>query len=109
MNGWSASRRRRFIKSVFVWAALHYGILLCVGFVIFILSHLPTTVVNFDPAIIALVQIENVLVAPRKLLLWLWPFESTPRGLGFALAVTNSLTWGLGIATVRSWTRKVVG
>jgi len=98
-----ASPRRRFLKSVLFWAVLHYLVLLGISFVIFVLSHLPTTVINFDPAIIALVQVETVLVAPRKLLLWLWPLESTPRGFGFALTDANSLAWGLAIAALRSW------
>ena len=89
-----------------LWALLYYGVLLSLGFVIFVLSHLPTTVVSFDPAILVLVQIENVLLAPRKLLLWLWPFENTPRGLGLVLTIINSLAWGFALATLQAWRRK---
>jgi len=98
--------RRRFIKSVLLWALLHYVLLSSLGFAIFLLSHLPPKVLHLDPAIFVLVQIENVLLALRKLLLWLWPFERTPRGLGFVLTVVNSLAWGFALAALRACWRK---
>jgi len=73
---------------------------------IFLVIHIPPKAVNLDVIISALVFLENILVAPRKLLLWIYPWESAPAGLGLALTVMNSLTWGIALATLRSWWRK---
>jgi hypothetical protein len=101
--------KRRVLKSVLLFALLHYAVWQCVGFAIFLLSHLPPKVVSLDPAILVLVQIENVLVAFRKFLLWLWPTEGTPGGLGLALTVINSLLWGvMAVAVRRLWQKLTV-
>ena len=61
---------------------------------------------NLDAVVTALVAVENVLLGPRKILLWLWPGESTPRGLGLLVTVLNSLLWSLALAGARSLWRK---
>lgn len=89
-----------------LFALLHYVVLQGVGFAIFLLSHLPPKVVNLEGAIVILVQVENVLLVFRKFLLWLWPTEGTPAGLGMALTILNSLLWGaMVVAARRLWRR----
>src|ERR1051325_5375165 len=101
------SPQRRFLKRVLLFAVLHYLCLSCLSGVIFLVSHIPPKAVNLDTILSALVFVENILVAPRKLLLWSWPWETTPAGLGLALTGINSLTWGLALATLKTAWRKV--
>ncbi len=89
-----------------LFALLHYLGLAGLSGLIFLVIHLPPKAVNLDALISALVFLENILVAPRKLLLWSYPWESAPAGLGLVLTVINSLTWGLALATLKTLWRK---
>ena len=76
---------------------------------VFLVSHIPPKAVNLDAVISALVFLENVLVAPRKLLLWLWPWETIASGLIWVLTVINSLVWGAVLATLKvAWQKAAV-
>ena len=86
---------------VLFFALALYGVLLGLGGLIFLVSHIPPKAVNLDAVISALVFLENVLVAPRKLLLWLWPWETIPSGLIWVLTAINSLVWGAVLATLK--------
>ncbi len=85
---------------------LHYLVVLGLAGLIFLASHLPPKVISLDPLIEGLVATENVLLAPRKALLWLWPWETTPAGLGLALTMINSLVWGLALAVGKAFWKK---
>ena len=98
--------KRRFLKSVGLWALAHYLALMCLEGVMFLASHLPPKAVNLDGMILALQYVEELLTAPRRFLLWLYPWETTPAGLGIFLTVVNSLTWGLAATCLkRLWDR----
>jgi hypothetical protein len=103
-----ASRRRGFLKQALLFAALHYVALLSLGGLIFLVSHIPPRAVNVDAMLAVLVAVENVLVAPRKFLLWLWPWETTPAALGSILTVLNSLVWGAGLAGLKTAWRRLI-
>ena len=103
------SLRRRFLKQALFFALALYGVLLGLGGLIFLVSHIPPKAVNLDAVISALVFLENVLVAPRKLLLWLWPWETIASGLIWVLTVINSLVWGAVLATLKvAWQKAAV-
>jgi len=106
LNRPSPSPRRRFLKRVLLFALLHYLVVLGLTGLIFLASHLPPKVIGLDPIIEGLVAAENVLLAARKALLWLWPWETTPAGLGLALTLINSLVWGLVLAAGKGFWRK---
>ena len=91
-----------------LFAVLHYVVLLGVGGLIFLAGHVPPKAVNLDAAISGMVAVETVLEAPRKVVLKLWPWETTPSGFGTILSLINSLTWGLLLAGIRvAWQRAV--
>lgn len=89
------------IRQVFLFALLQYAVLLAVSGLIFLASHFPPSAANLDSLIAGLVNVETVLEGPRKLLLRLGPWESTPRGFGIAASVCNSLVWGVVLAALR--------
>src|SRR5438067_7671742 len=64
--------------TVLIFALLHYGAVLLFSGLIFFASHLPPKAINVDGIIMLLFRGETVLTAGRKVLLWLWPGESTP-------------------------------
>ena len=101
MNEPSSTARRRLIRQVILFALLQYTILLALSGFIFLASHFPPSAANLDSLIVGLVNIESILEGPRKLLLRLWPWESTPRGFGIVASVCNSLAWGLGLTAMR--------
>jgi hypothetical protein len=96
------------LRAFLLFALLHYFIRLCFSGLIFLVSHIPPGAVNMDPLLSALVAIETVLVGPRKALLWLWPWETTPTGFGVALTLSNSLIWGVALAVLRALWRRAV-
>lgn len=87
------------------FALLHFILLQAVGGMIFLAAHFPPKAANLDGVIAFLVRIEDVLVFPRWLALKLWPWEFTPRGLGFCLTLFNSVCWGTGLAATRRFWR----
>lgn len=84
-----------------LFALLHYLVLSGVSGVVFLTSHTPPNAVNLEALVNALVAVENILVAPRKLILWLWPWEHTPSHLGLMLTCGNSIAWGLVMAVIK--------
>jgi len=93
--------------TVLIFALLHYGAVMGLSALIFFASHLPPKAVNVDGLIMVLFQGETVLTAPRKVLLWLWPGESTPGLLSVFTTVVNSLLWGCALAICRLLWAKV--
>jgi hypothetical protein len=98
--------RRGLLKQVFWFALLHFVILQALAGLIFMAAHIPPRAVNLDGVIDILVRIEDVLVFPRWLVLKLWPWEHTPRGLGLFLTIFNSAVWGAALAGLRNFWRK---
>ena len=98
---------RRFLRSVLWFAVLHCVALWLVGGIIYLVGHIPPRAVNLDQVLLLMFSIEQVLSAPRKLLLWLWLNESTPGWLSLATTLLNSLIWGLGLAGLRVLWRKL--
>jgi len=86
---------------VVFFSLAHYAVLMVVAGSIFLASHVPPKAINLDPMINVFVWIEDVLVAPRRLLFRLWPSENTPRFLGLVLTVLNSVFWGVFLNTVK--------
>ena len=107
LNPSNSSPRRRFLKRVLWFAALHYIVVLALAGIIFLAIHLPPKAIHLDPVIEGLVAIENILLAPRKALLWLWPWEATPTGLGLVASLLNSLSWGVLLANGSAFWKKV--
>jgi len=95
--------RSSTIRCLLLFAAAHYAILIALGGLIFLTSHLPSKVINLDAVTNVLVHIEDVLVVPRRLFFRVWPSENTPRFFGVILTLANSLCWGAILATVQSW------
>jgi hypothetical protein len=109
LNPPAPSPRRRFVRSALLFGLLQYAVLLLLAGLIFLLNHIPPKAVSLDPLILVLFRVEQVLTAPRRILLWLCPGESTPRGLPFALAVFNSVVWGVALAGAKAlWRRLTV-
>jgi hypothetical protein len=102
----SVALKSRAIQVV-AFGLLHYLVLLILSGLIFFASHVPPKAANLDGAILGLFQVENVLTAPRKFLLWLVPGETTPGLLGLGTAVLNSLIWGVALASGRALWIKV--
>ncbi len=101
----STSRRRRLAVQVLLMALLHFAALLGVSGLVFLASHIPPKTVDLDALINLLVAVENVLVAPRKAVLWLW--ERTLVYLGLVLTCFNSLAWGLALTGIKMCWRKL--
>jgi hypothetical protein len=100
--------RLQSLKVALLFAVVHYVVLLGVSGLIFLAGHIPPKAVNLDAVITGMVAVETALVAPRKCLLWLWPWETTPSGFGLALTVINSLVWGLVLSTIRLWWQRAI-
>ena len=101
LNEPSSTAGRRLIRQVILFALLQYAVLLAVSGLIFLASHFPPSAANLDSVIVGLVNVESILEGPRKLLLRLWPWETTPRGFGIVASLFNSLVWGLGLTAMR--------
>lgn len=101
LNESSSTARWRLLRQVILFALLQYAVLLAVSGLIFLASHFPPSVANLDSVIVGLVNVESILEGPRKLLLRLWPWETTPRGFGIVASLFNSLVWGLGLTAMR--------
>lgn len=91
---------------MFWFAVLHFVVLKAMAGIIFFVSHVPPKAVNLGGVEDVLVCVEDVLVFPRALVLKLWPWETTPAGLGLALTIFNSAVWGAALAAVRHFWRK---
>ena len=69
---------RSFLKWTVLFAVLHYLVLLALSAGIFLLAHLPTSVLHLDVVIIGLTKVGQLLRGPRLLLMAVWPGETTP-------------------------------
>ena len=101
------TRRGGFWKFVLLFALLHYAACLLMSGLLFLLSHVPPKAVNLDQPILGLFEVENVLQAPRSLLLRLWHGESTPRWWSTLSTVGSSLMWGAALTGLRTAWRKL--
>ena len=101
LNEPSSTATRRLIWQVILFALLQYAVLLAVSGLIFLTSHFPPSAANLDSVIVGLVNVESILEGPRKFLLHLWPWETTPRGFGIVASLFNSLAWGGGLMAMR--------
>jgi len=97
----SATLKSRAVQ-VGAFALLHYLVLILISGLIFFASHVPPKAANLDGVILGLFEVENVLTAPRKFLLWLAPGETTPGLLSLGTTVLNSLIWGVALAAGRA-------
>lgn len=89
--------KNRWVRSVLLWAVAHIACLVLLDNFIFLLSHLPN-VINLDGVILFLTSVHQILKAPRRVLRWLWPGETTPWLINLLLPVANSLVWGAALA-----------
>lgn len=97
---------RGFLKWTLLLAVLHYLVSLGLDAGIFLLAHLPTTVLHLDLLIVGLTKMHQLLRAPRLLAMALLPGESTPAMLNVALIVFNSLAWGAALAALKqTWSK----
>lgn len=103
-----SSRRFRFLKLTLLCAVLHYVALLALSGLIFLVERIPPKAVSLDGLISALVTVETVLVGFRKMVLWLWPWETIPDGFPLILTLLNSFAWGVGLAGLRAFWHKAV-
>jgi hypothetical protein len=69
--------------------------------VIFLAAHVPPKAVDLDAPIRGLQTGYEILRAPRLVLRWLWPGESSPLWLNWLLTILNSLVWGVGLAGLK--------
>ena len=94
---------RRFLKWVILYAALFFIAVQCFPGLLFLMSHLPPSVVHLDRVIRILGTADRVFTLPRRTLRSLWPGEMTPTLLNYTLAVVNWLVWGAILATWRTF------
>ena len=104
----SSSLDRKLVGTFLCFALLHFLVLNTLAGAVYILSHLPPSVLPFDPLILLLERVHRVLWFPRDLLRWLWPGERTPGFLNWLLLVLHSLCWGGFLLGSRMLWRKVV-
>ena len=98
---------RALAWQVVLMALLHFLAINILAGAVYLLSHLPTTVLHFDPLLLLLERVHRVLWFPRDLLRWLWPGERTPAMLNWLLRVLHSLCWGGLLAGLRNLWRKL--
>src|SRR5690348_15685494 len=91
--------QRRYLKLIVLYALLFFVLLQCFDGLIFLLSHLPPQAVHLDGLLRVLGAVERFFILPRRMLRRLWPWETTPTILNYALAVINWLVWGAIAAT----------
>ena len=86
------------MKQLFWFAVLHFVVLKAVEGIIFFVSHTPPKAVNLEVLEAVLVHVEDVLKFPRWLIIKLWPWETTPRGLGLALTTIRDTEFAVTLA-----------
>ena len=97
---------RALTRQIVWFALLHFVVLNALAGAVYLLSHLPTSVLHFDPLILFLERVHRMLWFPRDLLRWLWPGERTPGWLNWLLLVLLSLCWGGFLLVLRNLWRK---
>ncbi len=108
MRGVDGFRWQRAFSHPVVWfALLHLLLLNLLAGGVFLLAHLPPSVLPLDPAILFLERGHRLLWFPRDLLRWLWLGERTPALLNWALLGLHSLCWGVFLTVLRDVWRKV--
>jgi|SRR5579863_4115318 len=90
---------RQFAKWTLFYAFLIFVAVQCLYGFLFLLSHLPPSVVHLDSFLRVLAAFARFFTWPRRLLRALWPAESTPTALNYSLAIINWLFWGSLAAT----------
>jgi hypothetical protein len=96
----------RFIKQTLLFAVIYYFLMLALGVVILILSHIPPGLMNLDWVILKIGVIREILGWPRPLLRRLWPAETTPAAVNLLATVMTCLIWGFALSGVKTlWTR----
>lgn len=98
---------RVLVRQIILFALLHFLVLNLLAGAVFLLSHLPTSVLHFDPLILFLERMHRILWFPRDLLRWLWPGERTPAFLNWLLLGLHSLCWGGFLVVLRNLWRKL--
>ena len=98
---------RGLARPILLFALLHFVVLHTLAGVAYLLSHLPTSVLHFDPLILFLERVHRLLWFPRDLLRWLWPGERTPGLLNWVLLILLSLCWGVLLTGLRNLWRKL--
>jgi hypothetical protein len=97
---------RPFIKQVAVGVVVYVSTVLVLELFVFVLSHIPPQAANLDAIIAPIAHLELALLWPKHLLRALWPGESTPRVLLWAVTLLNWLLWGVALALAhRAWRR----
>lgn len=72
----------------------------------FLFSHLPPSLLPTDPLVIGLLWIERGLLVPRRLMIAMWPGESSPGWLLLVSMIANSLAFGWLILAFRRRRRR---
>ena len=92
---------RLFLKLAVLFALLHFVALLGLDAALFLLAHLPTSILHLDSFIVGLTHVHQWLRFPRTVLSHLWPGDYLPRLVNLALTVVNSLIWGVALAALK--------
>ena len=98
---------RKLAWQIVLFALLHFVVLNTLAGAVYLLTHLPTSVLHFDSFILFLERVHRMLWFPRDLLRWLWPGERTPGLLNWLLLVLHSLCWGVLLTGLRNLWRKL--
>jgi hypothetical protein len=98
--------KRPLLKQILLGAFVYVSVVLVLEFLVFVLSHIPPVAANLDPLIKPIAQLEMALLWSKQLLRSLWPGETTPRLLLWAVTLINWLLWGALLAMAwRGWRR----
>ena len=101
-SGTEAETRRRFPWWPLAgWAFAHWFVLQLVRGAGFLFSHLPPSLLPTDPLVIGLLWIERAMLLPRRLMIAVWPGESTPGWLLVVSMAANSLLFAGLVLFVR--------
>jgi hypothetical protein len=97
---------RRFLGQVLLGAVIYYFVMVFLGAVIFILSHIPPAAVNLDWLVLKVAALREILGWPRPWLRRLWPGETTPAAVNFLARILTCLIWGFALSGARTlWSR----
>lgn len=88
------------------WAVTYWLAVQLLRGAAFLFSHLPPSLLPTDPLVIGLLWIERAMLLPRRLLIALWPGESTPGWLLVLSMIANSLAFGWLILAFRRRRRR---
>lgn len=100
--GEQADWRKHSLRIV-LYSCVHYGLLLILESVVFIVAHFPPKVIDLSNLVVGITYLQQALNVPRMLLRHLWLSEMTPGWLNILLLVVNSLVFGLAWYGWRKW------